>query len=65
MFSIHAIAQHLSGKVLDKTTAKPIEYVNIGIPGKSIGTVCDANGNFNLRIDTNHLKDVLLFSCIG
>ncbi|MCC6182624.1 MAG: carboxypeptidase-like regulatory domain-containing protein [Bacteroidia bacterium] len=65
MFSIHAIAQHLSGKVLDKTTAKPIEYVNIGIPGKSIGTVCDANGNFNLRIDTSHLKDVLLFSCIG
>ena len=65
MFSIRTLAQNITGVVVDKTTAKPLEYVNIGIPGKSIGTVCDANGKFSLKMDTAHLNDVLLFSCIG
>jgi hypothetical protein len=53
------------GKIIDRTTSLPIEYVNIGIVGKNIGTVSDVNGNFSLTIDIQHNNDTLLISCLG
>jgi hypothetical protein len=55
----------ISGIVLGEASKLPIEYVNIGIAGKNIGTVTDENGKFHLSIDYQFEEDSLLFSCIG
>lgn len=57
-------AQTITGKITD-TQNKKLEYVNIGIPLKNIGTVSDNNGNFNLKIDKNNLQDTMYFSILG
>ncbi len=62
---ISGSGHNYSGLVLNKTTGKPVEYVNIGIPGKNFGTVSDAIGHFKLSIDTTIFNDTLMFSCIG
>jgi iron complex outermembrane recepter protein len=40
----------ISGKVTDATNGEPIAGVSIVVKGKVVGTVSDANGNFNLRV---------------
>ena len=55
----------ISGIVLNNENKQPIEYVNIGIPGKEIGTVSNQNGNFSLQIPAGNKTDTLLFSCMG
>lgn len=57
--------QNISGIVINEKSKLPIEYVNIGIPGKNIGTVSNVNGKYNLSIDSQFDDDTLLFSCIG
>lgn len=59
------IGQSVSGIVIHEETGKPVEFVNIGIAGKDIGTVSDLNGVFSLVLDPQFDKDTLLFSCIG
>lgn len=53
------------GKVVDQKTTKPIEFVNIGIIGKGIGTVTDENGSFSLSIDETYNNDSIRISCLG
>ena len=57
--------QTISGTVFEKNGNLPVEYVNIGIVGKSVGTVSDQNGNYKLQINRQHYNDTLIFSCIG
>ncbi len=57
--------QKYSGFVQIEKTGKPIEYVNIGIVGKNIGTVSDLKGEYALVIDSLFDSDTLRFSCIG
>ena len=57
--------QQISGTVFDKNSETPIEFVNIGIVGKNIGTVSDQNGNYTLQISPEYHNDTLLFSYIG
>ncbi len=41
-------------------------YVSIGIEGKNVGTMSDAEGNFTLSVaDAAGRADTLLFSCVG
>lgn len=63
--SLFAIAQNISGTVVNKATGKSIEYVNIGILGKSVGTVGNEQGEFSLKIDSAYKDETLRFSCIG
>lgn len=59
-------AQAWRGKVLDHTSGQALAYVNIGIVGKSIGTVSDEQGNFTLTFDSvKYSLDTLRFSMIG
>lgn len=58
-------AQTLSGRILEAKTQKPIPYVNIGIPGKNIGTVSDSLGNFSIAYKDSNIHDTLKVSCIG
>ena len=39
----------ISGVVKDKSNKKRLEYVNISIPGSSIGTVTNADGEFSFK----------------
>ncbi len=60
-------AQSLQSTILDFNTREPIPFVNIGILGKNIGTVSDANGQFTLDIPQAEMvpSDTLRFSSIG
>lgn len=57
--------QNISGIVINEKSKIPVEYVNIGVAGKNIGTVSDFDGKYNLSIDSQFDDDTLLFSCIG
>lgn len=61
----HCQAQEIKGSVMEAVTKKGIPYVNIGIPGKGIGTVTDSKGDFELMIPDKYSSDTLWFSCIG
>jgi len=57
--------QSITGVVLNSKTKLPVEFVNIGVPGKGIGTVSDEHGRFTLSLDPQFSDNSLLFSCIG
>ena len=57
--------QTISGIVFEKNSDLSVEYVNIGVVGKNIGTVSDHNGKYTLQIDPEYQNDTLRFSCIG
>jgi len=59
------LGQNLSGIVLNEADKKPIEYVNIGIINKDIGTVSDLDGKYSISIDSQFNEDTLMFSRIG
>ena len=64
-FSVLRGQNRMEGSVLNAESNLPVEYVNIGISGKNIGTVSDKNGQFNLLVESQYLNDSLLFSRIG
>ncbi|MBW3130104.1 carboxypeptidase-like regulatory domain-containing protein [Hymenobacter profundi] len=53
----------LRGSVLDKETKEPIPFVSIGIPGTSLGTASNADGQFFLNLPS--LPQRVVFSEIG
>ncbi|HAN17759.1 MAG TPA: hypothetical protein DCQ24_03700 [Bacteroidales bacterium] len=57
--------QNISGVVLNATNKQPVEFVNIGIVGKNVGTVTDLNGKFNFFAGSEFANDTILFSMIG
>lgn len=59
------IAQPITGSVISAGDKQPISYVNVGIPGKSIGTVSDKNGRFEIVLDDRYNADSLQFSMVG
>ncbi len=61
-----AIAQIvIKGKVIDKSNNEPVSFASIGVKGRSFGTVCDENGNFELKVGTVIDSDSLKISAIG
>lgn len=50
---------------MDSGSRQAIEFVNIGIVGKDIGTVSNINGVFKIFLDSEMDTDTLLFSAIG
>src|ERR1700741_3075137 len=63
--SVRFYAQILTGQIFDIKTKETIPYVNIGIPGKGVGTVSDNNGNFSFPMDDIYKDDFLKISMIG
>ena len=55
----------LTGIVRDKISKEPIEYANIGIKEKAIGTVCNSSGQFELLIPDNLKNNTLSISHLG
>jgi len=58
-------AQVYKGVLITEHKRTPVEYANVGIVGKNIGTASNLFGQFELRIPTEHLKDSIRFSVIG
>ncbi len=42
-----------------------LEYVNIGVKEKNIGTISNENGKFSITLDKSFLNDSLTFSYVG
>ena len=64
VFQLNALAQVLTGRIFDLSDKSPLNFVNIVVEGKSIGTTSDENGFFELRDHLNE-DDILFFSHVG
>lgn len=60
-----SICQTISGRIIDELTGEALEYVNIRVVNKNIGTVSMRNGEFQLSISNVSKEDSLRFSYIG
>ena len=49
----------------DKQNRKTLEYVNVSVPGRSVGTVTNADGEFSLKIEDAEMVFALEISHIG
>ena len=58
-------AQTIEGIIFDKQTRQPLDYVQIGIPKKKIGTLSDVNGQFRLANAKIEPTDTIIFSYLG
>lgn len=58
-------ASTISAKVLDAEDKTPLAYVNVGIPGKNVGTVTQKDGSFKLDVDSQLANDSLAVSMAG
>lgn len=56
--------KQIKGIVTD-SLHKPIQYANIGILNKPVGTVSNQNGEYSLNIDHSMNLDTLKVSCLG
>ena len=62
----YSYSQNLTISGIVKTNNnKKLEYVNIGIKKKNIGTISNENGNFSIIFDKSFIKDSLTFSYVG
>lgn len=67
-FSLSLFAQEaytIKGTLIDSSNNDPVDYANIGIQGKNLGTVSNDSGYFELEIADKFLEDSLTFSRIG
>ncbi len=55
----------IAGRITDKITGAPVEFANISINGRSIGTVSNSDGEFILKISPSFINDTLGISYIG
>jgi hypothetical protein len=55
----------IAGVIIDKKTKKPVEYVNIGIVEKGVGTVCNEYGRFELTVPQDLRSSPITISRIG
>ena len=58
-------AQLISGKVIDFSSEKPLEYVNLGVIDTPIGITTNEKGEFNLDIKGQSPKAKVRISMIG
>ena len=55
----------ISGKVVDLETNEPLPFSSVSIKGKSIGTITNADGDFDFHIPSEYTNDLLSISLIG
>lgn len=63
--SFKTYSQIYSGQLTDLESGLPIQYANIGIPGKNVGTVSNNMGLFEMELSDDFDNDTLCISCIG
>lgn len=65
LFLQQSDAQSLRGRVTDKDTNEPLEFVNVGILHRGTGSVTDQDGVFSFRVDSVLDTDTLRVSMLG
>jgi len=55
----------VDGVIIDTVTNLPIDFANIGIIGKDLGTVANDSGHFHLYIENKFLHDSLTVARLG
>lgn len=58
-----AVAQSISGVIMKAGSQEPVPFVNIGVPGKAVGTVADEQGRY--RLSGAASTDTVRISSIG
>jgi hypothetical protein len=58
-------ADRVAGQVLDQGTRAPLPYASVGVLGRSVGTVADEQGRFDLVVPTQYDADSLRISLVG
>jgi len=53
------------GRLIDATTRLPVEFANIGIVGKGLGTVSNEKGEYTFAVPDSLLYETLRISMIG
>jgi CarboxypepD_reg-like domain len=65
LLPLAAIGQTLTGTLTAGTAASPVPYANLGIPGKTVGTVTDEHGRYQLTYTPANLADTVYVSSLG
>ncbi|WP_158023073.1 carboxypeptidase-like regulatory domain-containing protein [Hymenobacter coccineus] len=52
-------------RVVDARTHQPVPYASVGVPGRPLGTVADAQGSFQPAQTGAAPADTLVVSCVG
>ena len=55
----------ITGKIIDAQNLNPIEYANVGIKEKNVGTISKEHGSFRINIPQENKSDSLTISCVG
>jgi hypothetical protein len=55
----------LSGKVMDRSSREPLNYVSVSLADRPVGTITNADGNFLLKIPAVNGDDTILISTVG
>lgn len=55
----------IAGKVFDAKSREPLAFASVGIVGKSLGTVTNANGKFDFFIPREFSSDSIVISHVG
>lgn len=56
---------HIKGVVVDSANQEPMDMVNIGIAGKSLGTASNRQGKFGFFLPAEYAGEKLVFSSLG
>ena len=62
---LRAQTRLITGKVFDSHSHTPVAFASVRISGKPIGTVTNANGEFDFHIPETCLSDSLIISHVG
>jgi len=54
-----------AGKVTDRKSHEPIQYANISLVNKPIGTISNTDGDYVLKLNEKFRNDTVAFSCLG
>jgi len=65
LLAASASAQIIKGGVTDAKTGQPLPYVNIGVVGKSLGTVSNEHGQYQLTFQESLAADTVRVSYLG
>jgi len=63
--SLQLQAQQISGKTVDSSTGKPLEYVNLGVINTPLGITTNERGEFSLDAKGQSPKAIVRVSMIG
>lgn len=63
--NLFSYALQIKGKVTNSLNGNPIEFVNIGIQKKNVGTITNEKGEFIININDTLINESITFSCIG